>query len=117
MCGTVNFSLTLPGPGIVDVLETAWQDNLKAGAVRLLNPAPHRFVFARKHLNITQAGQTSITVNPNPKGHRLLLHHRYPVLIRLWISYTPTGGHQHDIGLYGLHLTPRPGQTGPKCRP
>jgi hypothetical protein len=114
-CGTVRFSVRLPGPGVLDVLETAWQDNF-AGAARLLNPAPGRFVFARKHLNIHHAGRVTIAVQPNPQGRRLLGHHRYPVLIRLWVSYTPAGGNQRDLGFYGIHLTHRRGQTGPSCQ-
>jgi hypothetical protein len=101
----------------VEVLETAWLDNFKAGAARLLNPAPGRFVFARKHLEIGKASTVAVTVKPNQKGRRLLVNHRYPVVIRLWVSYIPTGGNQRDIGMYGLHLTPRRGQTGPACRP
>jgi hypothetical protein len=114
-CGTVTFSVRLPDPGVLDVLETAWQDNF-AGAARLLNPAPGRFAFARKHLMISKAGRVTITVKPNPEGRRLLKHHRYPVLIRLWVSYTPAGGNQRDIGFYGIHLTHRRGQTGPTCQ-
>ena len=45
--GRVSFKLTLPGPGIADVLETAWRDNF-ARTAALLQPAPRRFVFARK---------------------------------------------------------------------
>jgi hypothetical protein len=115
LCGSVQFTLTLPGPGVVDVLETAWNDNLLAATASLLNPAPRRFVFARKHLNVTQASKMAVTVTPNAKGRRLLAHHSYPVVTRLWVSYTPTGGNQRDIGFYGLHLTQRRGQAGPAC--
>jgi hypothetical protein len=100
---------------MVDVLETAWKDNFLAGAARLLNPAPGRFVFARKHVKVTKAGKQTVVVKPGPAGRRLLKHHRYPVVIRLWVSFTPTGGHQRDLGFYGLHLTPRRGQTGSAC--
>jgi hypothetical protein len=36
-------------------------------------------------------------------------------VIRLWVSFTTTSGHQRDLGFYGLHLTPRRGQTGSAC--
>jgi PKD repeat protein len=104
--GTVRFKLTLPGPGIADVLETAWLDNF-AHATALLQPAPRRFVFARKHLAISAASVITVTVTPNKRGRQLIAHHRYPVVIRLWVSYTPTNGAQRDIGLYGIHITHR----------
>jgi hypothetical protein len=45
-----------------------------------------------------------IVVSPNAQGRLLVARHRYRVTLRLWVSYTPTGGHQRDIGYYGLHL-------------
>lgn len=115
LCGRVKLSLKLPGPGAVNVLETARKANLIAGAARLLNPAPRRFVFARKHVKITKAGKTTVTVLPNAKGRELLEHHRHRVVIRLWVSFTPTGGKQRNIGFHGLNLTPPSGQTGSAC--
>lgn len=102
--GRVSFKLTLPGPGIADVLETAWRDNF-ARTAALLQPAPRRFVFARKHLTISTAGAINVTVLPNRQGKRLIARPRYPILIRLWVSYTPTRGTQRDIGLYGVRIT------------
>jgi hypothetical protein len=92
-----------PAPGTVGVLITAWKDNF-ASAARLLNPAAGRFVFARAHAIAKKAGRLTIVVKPNALGRRLLTHHSYRVTLRLWISYTPTYGHQRDIGYYGLHL-------------
>jgi hypothetical protein len=115
VCGTVRFSVTVPGPGELKILETAWNDNL-AGAARVLNPAPGRFAFARNHLNLKHAGRITITVKPNGRGRRLLKHHRYPVVIRLWVSFIPTSGLQRDIGSYGIHLTGRRGRPGPTCQ-
>ena len=110
--GRVSFKLELPGPGVANVLETAWLGNLARAAV-LLQPALRRFVFARKHLPVFKAGQMAVTVLPNQQGRRLVAHHRYAILIRLWVSYTPTEGTQRDIGLYGVRITrPRPPQRG-----
>jgi hypothetical protein len=114
LCGTVTFSVTVPGPGELNVLETAWKDNF-AGPARLLNPAEGRFVFARQRVNARTAGRLFVRVQPNARGRRLLAHHRYPVVIRLWVSYTPTRGRQRDLGVYGLHLTPRRGESGSAC--
>jgi hypothetical protein len=62
-------------------------------------------VFARKHLTITNKRVIRLTVLPNRRGKRLITGPRYPILIRLWVSYTPTGGTQHDIGLHGVRIT------------
>ena len=102
--GRLSFKLKFPGPGIFDVLETAWLSNF-ARTAALLQPAPRRFVFARKHLHVSRATTISVTVIPNHRGKRLVAHHRYTILIRLWVSYTPTNGTQRNTGLYGLRIT------------
>jgi hypothetical protein len=82
--GRVSFRVAFPGPGIADVMETAWLDNF-ARATVLLGPAKGRFVFARKHLNISAAGNDAVTVTPNKRGRKLIADHRYQVAIRLTI--------------------------------
>jgi hypothetical protein len=42
--GKINIRVRVPGPGSVNVLVTAWDDNL-ADATTLLQPAPYRFVI------------------------------------------------------------------------
>jgi hypothetical protein len=101
--GTFVVTVKVPGPGRVDIMETAWDDNLASIAV-LLQPAPRRFVFARAHAMPQHAGTLRIVVKPNARGRKLVAHHTYGVTLRLWISYTPTGGRQRNIGYYGLHL-------------
>jgi hypothetical protein len=103
--GTVNFDLKFPWRGGADVLETAWKGN-RATAARLLAPAPGRFVFARKHLDVRGPGVIHVEVKPNADGKKLIAHHRYRVVIRLWVSFTPTLGGQRDAGWYGLHFAP-----------
>jgi hypothetical protein len=34
----------------------------------------------------------------------LVHHHRYLVTLRVWVTYTPIGGHPRSIGMDGLHL-------------
>jgi WD40 repeat protein len=101
--GSITFTVKIPGPGAIDVLETAWNDNLARAAV-LLQPAPGRFVFARAHRAAHQAGTLHVRVIPNARGKRLVHHHAYRVTLRLWVSYTPTGGKHQKQGFYGLHL-------------
>ena len=102
--GNVRFKVAFPGAGSADVLETAWLSN-RAHAATLLDPAPRRFVYARKHLKIAAARTSTVTVNPNKQGRKLIAHHRYTVTIRLWVTYTPTNGTQRKIGLRGLQIT------------
>ena len=101
--GTFVITVKVPGRGRVDIMETAWDDNLATIAV-LLQPAPRRLVFARAHAMPQHAGTLQIIVKPNARGRKLVAHHTYRVTLRLWISYTPTGGRQRNIGYYGLHL-------------
>ena len=101
--GAFTLTVTVPGPGRVDILETAWNDNL-ATTAKVLNPAPHRFVFARGHAIAKRAQTLRITVKPNARGRRLVARHSYRVTLRIWVSFTPRGGQQHNIGYYNVHL-------------
>ena len=106
--GSVTFTVTFPLAGIADVLETAWRDNF-AHVATVLQPARGRFVFARHHLVVSRAGAIRVIVRPNRRGIKLVAHHSYGVVLRLWVSFTPTGGRQRNIGLYGLHVPhPKP---------
>jgi Divergent InlB B-repeat domain len=100
--GTITAALKVPGPGRVDVLATAWNDNL-ASIAKLLQPAPHRFVFARAHTSARRSTTLHVTLRPNAHGRRLVLDHTYPVTLRLWITYTPVRGRSRSVGFYGLH--------------
>jgi hypothetical protein len=100
--GTFVVTVKVPGPGRVDVLVTAWNDNV--AHISLLQPAAGRFVFARAHATSSTAKTVKIVVRPNAKGRRLVSHHRYQVTLRLWVTYKPAGGKSRSIGYYGLHL-------------
>ena len=102
--GLVSFDVKVPGPGAINVLETAWKNNF-ATAAALLQPATGRFVFARSHRTAGQASTLHFKVKPNQRGRRLVAHHRYKVRIRLWVTYQPTGGTQRKTGFYGLRIT------------
>jgi hypothetical protein len=100
--GTITFTVKVAGPGAIDVLETAWDDNVARVSVRL-HAAPMRFVAAQAHRALRAAGTFRITVAPTPRGRQLLRHHRYRVTLRLWVTYTPTGGVYRTHGFLGLH--------------
>jgi hypothetical protein len=101
--GTLTLAVRVPGPGTVDVLATAWNDNLARAAIRL-RPAPHRFVYARSHTRARRATVLHLRVRPTGRGRWLVRHHTYRVTLRLWISYTPSGGRPRSSGVYGVHL-------------
>jgi autotransporter-associated beta strand protein len=101
--GVFTVPVKIPGPGRVDVLITAKDSNL-AHTVRLLQPAPGRFVFGRAHAIATHQQTLTIVVKPNLGGQRLLAHHSHPIVLHLWINYTPSGGRPYSIGYYSLHL-------------
>jgi 6-phosphogluconolactonase len=101
--GKITFAVKLPGSGTIDVLETAWNDNLAHAAIRLA-PAPRRFVVARAHKSARRATTLHLQVRPNIRGRQLVRHHTYPVTLRMWVTYTPTGGGPRSIGFHGLRL-------------
>ena len=74
------------------------------GRRSLLQPAPRRFAFARAHTTAHHASTLHVRVTPNARGRRLVHHHTYRVTLRLWVTYTPTGGKQRKQGFHGLHL-------------
>lgn len=100
--GTVTAWVVAPGPGRIDVLETAWDDNV--ARIALPRPAKNGFVFAQGRATATRAGIIPLSVMPNPRGRFLVTHHRYRVTLRLWVTYTPVGGGARSRGIYGLHL-------------
>jgi hypothetical protein len=102
--GSVSFDVKVPGPGTINVLETAWKNNF-ATAATLLQPATGRFVFSRSQATPTRASTTDFKVKPNKRGRRLVAHHRYKVRTRLWVTYKPSGGSQRKVGVYGLRIT------------
>ncbi len=101
--GMISFLVTLPGPGTIDALVTAWKDNVARAAI-LLGPAPRRFVVARAHRTSHRATTLRVRVTPNAHGRWLVRHHTYRVILRLWVSYTPKGGLPRSVGFYGLKL-------------
>jgi hypothetical protein len=101
--GVFIVNVKVPGPGVVHVLLTAWENNI-AGIARVLNPAPKRFVFGRGIARPNHKGWVRIVVRPNPFGRQLLANPRYRITLRLWVSYIPKHGNQRDHSFYGLHL-------------
>jgi hypothetical protein len=128
--GTVGLLVKTAGPWNIDVLETAWIDNTadahvghRATANARLKPAGGRFVVARTSASVSGAGTRRFSVAPNQRGIQLISYHRYPVTLRLWVSFTAPSGTVHTVGVYGLHVpsncvtpvTVPPGRTKINC--
>ena len=107
--GTISLFVKVPGAGHVDVLATAWRDNLARTAV--LQSAPGRLVYARASKHLDAASTVHLLTRPNKRGMLLLHHHTYRVTLRVWVTYTPTGGKPRSKAFYGLH--PPAGMPGP----
>jgi WD40 repeat protein len=99
--GTISLFVKVPGAGRVDVLATAWRDNLARTAI--VQPAPRRFVYARASRHVDAATTVHLLTRANKRGTRLLHHHTYRVTLRVWVTYTPTAGTPRSIGFYNLH--------------
>jgi uncharacterized protein YjbI with pentapeptide repeats len=89
--GVVTFEIELPGPGVVNVLETASNSDERASVV-LPRAARHPFVFARGHESARRAGTVRVLVAPNARGKRLVSDHRSAIRIQLLVTFDPTGG-------------------------
>ncbi len=101
--GTITLTAAVPGPGTIDLFATAPKSNRARAALRL-HPAPGRFVFAQSRTTAHRAKTLHLRLAPNSRGRRLVRHHTHRVVLRLWVSYTPTGGEHRRRGFYGLRL-------------
>ena len=100
--GTITLDVTVPGPGTIDLLVSAWDDNLASAAS--LNPARGRFVYGRGRASVKRGRTIALTVRPDARGKLLLAHHAYPIVLRLWVTYTPAHGVSHSMGFYGIRI-------------
>ncbi|MGZ4218527.1 MAG: DUF7933 domain-containing protein [Solirubrobacteraceae bacterium] len=87
--GSVSFSVKVPGPGKLSVLESAPTANLAAVT---LSPGKGRFAFARLTRHVGSAGTLRLTIKPDSEGARLVKNHHSAVVIRLAVAFTPKGG-------------------------
>jgi hypothetical protein len=111
--GRVGFSLTLPGPGRITVLETASIGaERRTAAKRALAPASRgigkgRFLFATLRRTVTKAGVMTLQVTPTRRGLALIRQRGTPVRVNLYVTYAPTGGQAHTVPRLGLVLARR----------
>jgi hypothetical protein len=104
--GSVEFDVTVRYAGQLDVLETSWTPSPpRRSRTVLLRPGPHRYAFARRHLDIAHPGTLHVTVQPSALGARQVRHHYRPARINLWVTYHPTGGTPATVAFINLVVT------------
>jgi hypothetical protein len=103
--GSIAFAVTVPGPGRIDVLETAGR-SLVGSHAALLAPGPGRFALVRSHTSIG-GGTKQMRVTPSAHLSSVIARWRRQhraVTINLWVTYTPTGGSPRNVGKLGVLL-------------
>lgn len=109
--GTIVLRISVPGPGAVGVLATAWDDNV--ATVAILHPAADRFAFARRQLTVRSGGLVRVRVSPSTRGRRLVRHPAYRVTLRVWVTYSDGSHPSRSVGVYGVHVpSPPPAEPG-----
>jgi DNA-binding beta-propeller fold protein YncE len=90
--GTLVLTLSAKGAGSFDLLGTHW---VRPAHSSVLRPGHGRVAYARAHSKLSAAGRLTVRLRPTAGGRRLLTRHKgrgWPLNIRVWVSYTPTGG-------------------------
>jgi hypothetical protein len=83
-------TLSVPGPGDVDVLGT----HSLAGVARL-HPGHGRFAYGRVTVTVSRAGKVRAVLHPSRAGRRMLAGFRirdWALHARVWVTFTPRGG-------------------------
>jgi len=73
--GLVDFTVTVPGPGTIDVVETR----------------PRHAAFARWRSSVDRAGKVTARIKPGPGG-RATLDRRRTLRVTVSVTFTPRGG-------------------------
>jgi hypothetical protein len=92
--GTVSLAVKVPGRGTIDVLETAWNDNMARVAV-LLQPASSSTRASTP--TRPEPGRCGCGSYP-PRVAAGVHDQSYCVTLRLCVSYTPRGGVYRSVG-------------------
>ena len=99
--GTIYVELKLSAPGTVSLLGTHSDPTVASAAQAQLEPGFERFAYGRHaNITITKAGLVHLVLYPNAAGKRLVRRHtKYGMAlhVRVWVTYTPTGGATRNI--------------------
>jgi hypothetical protein len=100
--GAVTFKVKVPGPGAIEAILTASDDTVASSAA--VQQATARFNISRLHARAKHAETISLRATPNAGGRRLIKNHTHRITLRLYVTFTPTGGSARSKGFGGLHL-------------
>jgi hypothetical protein len=93
--GTID--VTVPGPGVLTVVETAWSAHQREPRIN------RQAVVSRAAAAPSHSGTVTLRLLPAPAGRRLLRNSRGQRLrIRLAVTFAPTGGPPRQLTKYGL---------------
>ncbi len=95
--GEARLALSLPGPGSVHVVATAW--NAAAGASR------RRLAYGTTSAGARRGGPLALVVEPTAAGRALLGTHGARPVIAFAVTYKPPGGHARVLRPKPLHLS------------
>ncbi len=93
--GTVKLTLTLPGPGTLQIVGRASAAQL-AGASRTKKKRKTTLVIARLRLTVSKAGRIVVTLVPTA-GAKIPLARRGKLRATVTVTYTPKGGEPRSI--------------------
>jgi hypothetical protein len=102
--GAIALTLSLPGPGEVELLGThVLPHSHSADVLRgrsdtstsTLQPGWQRLAYGRGQASVSGSGHTQVSLMPNAAGRALIARERRlgrSLRIRLWVTFTPLGG-------------------------
>jgi hypothetical protein len=93
--GTVRITLTLPGPGMLQIVGKASAAQL-AGVSRTKKKRKTMLVIARLRLTVSKAGRIVVTLIPTVSA-RAVLARQGKLKASVTITYTPNGGAPRSI--------------------
>ena len=108
--GSLRFTVRFPGRGRAETMLTA-RKGILAGASATFTPLASRFAFATGRFTVRRAGPFTLTLRPNRRGRELIARGRGATRLRLWVAFTPTGGRQRKISVFGVRV-PAPAPAG-----
>jgi hypothetical protein len=105
--GVVTFQVSVPGQGDVAVSESASAGHASDGVVAA--------AFGSARVRFRGAGMVRVKVKPSSSGRRLLAKGK-GAIVRVSVTFTPTGGVSRTIVVRGVRV-PAPPKPKPKPKP
>jgi hypothetical protein len=104
--GLATFDLTVPGKGVVNVMESASNRGKQPPPLAAAEPVPpSRPVLGRARLVVRARGKFHLKVPAGEGMRSLIAHHRQTVRVRLWVTFTSRNEPPLLVGVYNLVVT------------